>query len=496
MKELKYKGILYFIAAVIAATLCIQGYWIFKNYQSSKQQFLNDVQSSLDLAVDQYYTQLAAKTSFGLIGEDLKGFEFKTTHELRRVHDTLLQEKKLQKQVVRQIDTTLEGITMVRSRSNDSMEIDINFKDSLPGKATFFTFRDRLKDPVETLSSKIIVSFSEDRLSLHKIDSLFSEELKRKNIDMAYGLSDSGFSEKPEVIRPLIIEGAELTTTSKSPYFFHGNELKAHFSNITIPVLQRNVMSFLLSILLVTAVIACLLYLLRIIRHQKQLAEVKNDLIGNITHEFKTPLATIGVAMEAMQRFNAENSSEKTQRYAQISMEQVEKLNFMVEKLLETATLDSDQLQLQFKNEDLVKLFERVTQNDGFLHRQKQLTFTSNVTTLLVPMDIFHFENAVNNIVDNAIKYGGDRIEINLQQKESTIEIVISDSGNSLQEHHKSQIFEKFYRVPKGNTHDVKGFGMGLYYTKKIIEKHRGNISLRPQPHTSFKIVLPYEGAR
>lgn len=496
MKELNYKGILYFIAAVIAATLCIQGYGIFKNYQSGKQQFLNDVQSSLDQAVDQYYTQLAAKTSFELIGEDLKGFEFKTTHEIRRANDTLLQEKILQKQVVRQIDTALEGISMVRSRHKDSLGIDISFTDSLHGKAQFFTFRDRLKDPVEALSSKIIVSFSEDRLSLHKIDSLFSEELKRKNIAMAYGLSDSGFSEKPETIRPRLIEGAELTTTSKSPYFFHGNELKAHFSNITIPVLQRNVIGLLLSMLLVTGVIACLLYLLRIIRHQKQLAEVKNDLIANITHEFKTPIATIGVAMEAMQRFNAENISEKTQRYAQISMEQVVRLNMMVEKLLETATLDSNQLQLQFKNEDLVKLCERVTKNEGFLHQQKQLTFTTNVPTLLFPMDIFHFENAVNNMVDNAIKYGGDRIEIILQLKESTIEIVISDSGNSLQEHHKTQIFEKFYRVPKGNTHDVKGFGIGLYYTKKIIEKHQGSISLRPQPHTSFKIVLPYEGAR
>lgn len=488
MNELRYKGILYFIAAVIAATLCIQGYWNYKNYHAGKQQFLNDVQSSLDLAVDQYYTQLAAKTSFELIGEELQGFHFNTTREVRIMNDTVKEVD-----IMQHLDTTMEGIHIVKSQFNDSLGTTINFKDSLPKKAQFFTFRDSLKNPIETLSSKIIVSFSEDGLSLHKIDSLFAAALKQKNIVMDYGLSDSGLTGKTETIRPEIVAKATLKRTTKSPYFFHGNELNVHFSNITIPVLQRNLIGFLLSLLLVTGVIACLLYLLKIIRHQKQLAEVKNDLIGNITHEFKTPIATIGVAMEGIQSFNTEKTSEKTRRYAQISKEQVDKLNFMVEKLLETASLDSDQLSLKLEEEDLVKLLERVTQNEGFLHQQKQVVFTTNVTTLLLPIDKFHFENAINNIVDNAIKYGGDRIELSLHQQSSTIEIAISDTGNSLNESHKKHIFEKFYRVPKGNTHDVKGFGIGLYYTKKIIEKHQGSIRLIPHPQTTFKITLPYE---
>ena len=108
-------------------------------------------------------------------------------------------------------------------------------------------------------------------------------------------------------------------------------------------------------------------------------------------------------------------------------------------------------------------------------------------------VDPFHFDNAINNIMDNALKYGGNRIDIQIRQT-SKIEIEISDNGNSLSKESKDKIFEKFYRVPKGNTHDVKGFGIGLYYSKKIIENHQGSIELQLKPQrTTFKITLPNE---
>jgi two-component system phosphate regulon sensor histidine kinase PhoR len=121
----------------------------------------------------------------------------------------------------------------------------------------------------------------------------------------------------------------------------------------------------------------------------------------------------------------------------------------------------------------------------------KTISFTSSEEDILYSIDVFHFENAINNIIDNAIKYGGKDISVEIVKQNNSIEITISDSGTSLTEAHKKHIFEKFYRVPKGNTHDVKGFGIGLYYTKKIIEKHNGNIDLSIKPNTTFKITLP-----
>jgi two-component system phosphate regulon sensor histidine kinase PhoR len=109
-------------------------------------------------------------------------------------------------------------------------------------------------------------------------------------------------------------------------------------------------------------------------------------------------------------------------------------------------------------------------------------------------VDVFHFENAISNLIDNAVKYGGEKIEIHTTSILNSVEISIADTGNGIEKNQQEKIFDKFYRVPKGNTHDVKGFGIGLYYSKKIIEKHNGSISLNLSNRlTTFKITLPNE---
>ncbi len=487
MNGFKYKSILYFISAVILATLCIQVYWNYKNYQIGKQQLANDVQTSLDNAVDQYYTELATEGSFHFFGDTLR-FPISPIKK-RRVFltDTCFNSFRIN-------DSSIKEVAILQSGILDSLDFNITIFDSVRMENIDHSIFEIISDsnnPITELSSKIVVSIAEDRLSLVKIDSLFYAELQRKNIGVDYGLSHYGMFQKTEKLRPEIIEQATLETVSNSPYFFRGNKLKAHFTNVTLAVLKKNLVGILLSFLLVASVIICLLYLLKIIKQQKQLAEVKNDLISNITHEFKTPLATIGIAMEAIQKFNAENDSEKNIRYAKISKEQVDKLNMMVEKLLETATLDSEKLELDFETYNLVELLQLASQNEAFTAGEKPISFSSSEEEIHYSIDVFHFENAINNIIDNAIKYGGKDISVEIVRQKNNIEITISDSGTSLTEVHKKQIFEKFYRVPKGNTHDVKGFGIGLYYCKKIIEKHKGNIDLSIKPNTSFKITLP-----
>jgi two-component system phosphate regulon sensor histidine kinase PhoR len=107
-------------------------------------------------------------------------------------------------------------------------------------------------------------------------------------------------------------------------------------------------------------------------------------------------------------------------------------------------------------------------------------------------IDPFHFENAISNLIDNAIKYGGSKIEVHMNIVLNNLEITIADNGNDIERNQRDKIFDKFYRIPKGNTHNVKGFGIGLYYTKKIIEKHEGEICLIPNSsNTIFKITLP-----
>ena len=212
---------------------------------------------------------------------------------------------------------------------------------------------------------------------------------------------------------------------------------------------------------------------------------------SNITHEFKTPLATINVALEGIERFNLNNDPEKSKKYADMSKKEVEKLTLMVEKLLETATLDSDQLELNTEEVDLNYILERITTIDIELLHGKTITFLSDEKDCLVSIDQFHFENALNNIIDNAIKYGGDFIKVFVNKTATEVNISIKDNGKSLTKQQASQIFEKFYRVPKGNTHNVKGFGIGLFYAKNIIEKHGGSISVDINNGVEFLIKLP-----
>ncbi len=217
-------------------------------------------------------------------------------------------------------------------------------------------------------------------------------------------------------------------------------------------------------------------------------------MISNITHEFKTPITTVSTALEAINNFNALEDTEKTKKYISISENQIKKLHLMVEKLLETATLDSEKLLLKKEEVEIVGLLEKLTKKHQLLTNNKSITCITNSKELILKIDEFHIENAISNLIDNAIKYGGDTIEVNLNTLLNTIEISVADNGYGIDKNQQEKIFDKFYRVPKGNTHDVKGFGIGLYYTKKIIEKHMGTISLNSNTkQTVFKITLPNE---
>jgi two-component system phosphate regulon sensor histidine kinase PhoR len=492
MNGFKYKWIIYFISSVILITLCIQVYWNYKNYVTGKQQLINDVQTSLDNSVDTYYTSLAQQHTFGFISDSI------VTDEIfmdLRINDSTQSKdssnRNFRKIIIR--DTShVKRFAVSSEKKKDSLRIEIH--DSFPRSAEARFVSEGTIDPkvMEVLTSKVLFSFRQDTLSLAKIDSLIQVELERKNISMDYGLVFSGTSFEEQNLRSGLIKTATLETSSKSPYFIDGRSLTIYFSNITLSILKKNSLGILLSFLLVASVIFCLLYLLKIITRQKQLAEVKNDLISNITHEFKTPIATIGAAMEGIRTFNPDNNSEKNLRYAQISSEQVEKLNGMVEKLLETATLDSDTLSLHFERTNLVEMLRKAATKEAFASGDKSISFKASAEDIYYAVDVFHFENAVNNIIDNAIKYGGDRISVAINRRASQVEISISDNGKSLSEEHKKHIFEKFYRVPKGNTHDVKGFGIGLYYSKKIVEKHQGTVTLHLNKLTEFKILLPH----
>jgi len=338
-----------------------------------------------------------------------------------------------------------------------------------------------------------VIALNNDDINFTKLDSIFTNQLSKKDIKTPHYLVlidkdiKVGGSNKAKDIE------LSLFSNSKSTFLRPDQNLRAYYEDPTIEALKKSSTGILLSLLLSLSVIFCLIYLLKIISTQKELAEIKNDLINNITHEFKTPIATISTAIEAIESFNVADNKEKTKQYAAISAFQLKKLHVMVEKLLETATLDSESLLLQKEPTNIVDLIAKIAKKFELL-TEKNINFTTNINSKIIEIDVFHFENTISNLVDNAIKYGGDSIEINLNSVLNVTEISVADNGKGIDKSHQERIFDKFYRVPKGNTHDIKGFGIGLYYAQKIIEKHNGSINISSSfDNTIFKLQIPNE---
>lgn len=550
MKSNRYTYIIYSIATVIFITLAIQIYWNYKNYESGKEQLKREVQISLNQAVDAYYEEVAIRNTLGLYSSDdtpdtdgirtgisswiksldtinkrVTGITINDTsnangflsiqgaspHQI----DSIINKSKLK--VEERFSKTLEKVSPNSSRrtswkiTGDNQEVVDSLYNRIEQnvlrnnkkkgegdqKALDSIIRDTTRlSALTDLTTKIIVSFKDDQIDVKRLDTIVVNQLKAIGIDRkAHSLT---YSPKGDTITK-VIPGSpkyvdptyQLNVIATSKLLPSESILSVGFNDVTSIILKRNLLGILLSFVLMVAVISSLLYLLKIIREQKQLAEIKNDFISNITHEFKTPIATISAAIEGIQHFNKENDKEKTEKYLAMSTTQLGKLNTMVERILDTATLDKEDLSLKKERCNLVEVLEHLIKKYKEIAPEIPITLKSSTSSIWATVDVFHLENAIDNLVDNATKYGKPPVTIAISNTNSNIHLSITDTGKALTKDQASQLFEKFYRVPKGNTHDIKGFGIGLYYTKTIIEKHNGSIEVSTVPQTSFKITIP-----
>lgn len=490
MNKQNYKYVVYFIAITIIVTIMVQLYWNYREYQINKQHLVSKVQLSLDNSVEAYFASL---TKSGII-------TYTTTEsgKPKEITDTIVVKNNSRWGLRKKVDSTLQNIA--KQDRKKTLLIKSPNDDSYP----FITYNKKaIPKNIDSLISKVFISISRDTLNLEKLDVYLSEEFKRNKIDVQYALK---YDYKQRDINDSLIEKTSglklenfpkkyLITNSRSTFLPHHSNLELLFTNETTLLLRNSIISILLSFLLSVSIIASLIYLLKTIYKQKQLAEVKNDLISNITHEFKTPIATISTALEALKNFNALNDKVKSEKYISIANTQVGKLSIMVEKILETATLNHESLTLHKEPNSVGFIIENIIEKYKLIATEKTFTFINNAPHLNLNLDAFHFENAIGNIIDNAIKYGGNSIRVELETTENQNHIYIKDNGNGIHKTQKDKVFEQFYRIPTGNTHNVKGFGIGLYYTKKIIEKHGGHIHIiyDKKNNTLFKITLPNE---
>jgi two-component system phosphate regulon sensor histidine kinase PhoR len=229
---------------------------------------------------------------------------------------------------------------------------------------------------------------------------------------------------------------------------------------------------------------------------QKKLSEIKSDFINNMTHEFKTPIATINLATDALNNEKVISNQEQIKYYSGIIKEENRRMNKQVEKILQSAQLEREEIKLQLKKIDVHAIVEKVAENVTLQLEEANATLETQfeARNAWIEADEVHFSNILFNLIDNAIKYSKENpfISITTNNIGKDLQVQISDNGIGMSKETIHHIFEKFYRAHTGNLHNVKGFGLGLTYVKKIVDAHGGKIMVTSEPDKGTTFTLQF----
>jgi len=302
---------------------------------------------------------------------------------------------------------------------------------------------------------------------------------------MVYGdyISLSGSGEKAKAVN-------NLPKYSKYLYYF----------GIRFPELRNTIagdmtiLFFFTSILIISIVF--FVYAIFVIMQQKRLSEMQKDFINNMTHEFKTPISTINISVDVITAPDILNDPLRLLKYGGIIRQENQRLNLLVEKVLQIAHIEKGGFKLKIETIDLNELIRTVAENfKTKLRPEGEIKLSLDPSVNLISADIIHLTNVLHNLLDNAIKYGPviPVIQITTIKEPGTTMIQVSDNGPGIDPKHHKRIFHKFFRIPSGNIHDVKGFGLGLFYVKNICLAHKWNIYLNSEPGcgATFIIEIP-----
>ncbi len=287
---------------------------------------------------------------------------------------------------------------------------------------------------------------------------------------------------------------AETTSDIPAPAFEH--------IYITIPYFDTVVRNSLLwvmlsSIAFTIIVIAAFFLTVKTIINQRKLSRIKNDFINNMTHELKTPLATISLAVDALHNSKVQGNPEKSGYFSGIIKEENKRMNKHVETILQAALMDKNELKLNFMPVHAHAVIEKVV--NGFKLQLDEKGAVAevflNAKNDLVSADEIHFTNLINNLIDNAVKYSKENLRLRITTHCTTryLAIQVEDNGIGMSKETVKRIFEKFYRAHTGNVHNVKGFGLGMSYVKQVVDAHKGKIKVESTlgKGSAFTVDIP-----
>lgn len=266
------------------------------------------------------------------------------------------------------------------------------------------------------------------------------------------------------------------------PSTFFTNENGIIVDNYKWYLLKRLLPQLLFCVVLLSLTALAFHVTFKSLNAQIKLGNLKDDFISNMSHELKTPIATVKVALEALNNFNAIDDKIRTREYLGMATAEMDRLELLATRVLNTSLLESGKIYLQQESYDLKKLVSEVLQNMQvrFEKHNAKVTFETTGNHFTAAMDKLHMQGVLVNLLDNSLKYGQSpvHIGIRLSEQNGAIQLSLKDNGPGIPEEYREKVFEKFFRVPTGNRHNTKGYGLGLSYAAQVMRQHNGSINV------------------
>lgn len=532
IRKENFKTIIILVSLLVVGLIAIQLYWIDNAIALREEQFGENVNRSLYASVE----ELDRGEVYRVLQKNPLGAAFfNYTHradesvliENYNTRDTFVEKdgKKIRLQIVEKAkNDTTKGIRseerffrqIIQNGVNEKTgetSVNIFFDDSIK---LFFTpefMRDQMrKGQKEKMIDEVINDMFdfpglipvEERVNLKDLDSILKNRLGENGVKTEYLFAITNhrkdallFKDKnsEESADKIIGEGYSIHLSAgnmfNEPLFLH-----IYFPNKKSFLLGQMWTVMLISLVLILFVIGAFFYTIATIVKQKKLSVIKNDFINNMTHELKTPISTIALASEALSDKDISINDTQKQIYLNMIRDENKRLGALVENVLQSAVIEKSELKLNKEKVNISDLINDLIGNFSIqvTKRNGQIEKKISDNNLSVTGDRVHLTNVLYNLLDNANKYSNDpQITVSASAKNGNVLISVKDNGIGITKENQKKIFDKLYRVPAGNKHDVKGFGLGLSYVKAIVEKHNGKINVESElgKGSNFIVEIP-----
>jgi two-component system phosphate regulon sensor histidine kinase PhoR len=450
-----YKRIWWIILPTVLTVLAFQTYWLVATYRDQQKTFYSQAKDALQYTYDQAFM------------ERLVAYQMMRLHKFPIDIDSAIRD-------VMEDDEITFSSTIVASDT-------ASLHDSSTLKDTHTTTMSR--ENLQPFLSGILSSTPELRPDSKKVLRTYLKELSARGIKVGVKLS---YAEKPDttgyhVSIPLSVSEPD-------------NKLYARFVGVENYLIKKMSGPVIISLVLLLIVAGCIWVLWRIIIRQKALETMRSDFISNITHELKTPVAILSTINESLLTYNGMDDKVKTERYLRLSKDELNKLQGHIEEILTLSKMENGVPLAESDKVLLPEVLNMVQQR--YIHLPGvHITTVLEVTETVIHTHQESLLTILNNLVDNSIKYADlpeKRIELRVKQQDVSYLFSVTDNGIGISKEHLPFIFDKFYRVPQGNLHDVKGYGLGLSYVKELVSRLGGSIRVSSTPGSgslfSFKI--------